>query len=83
MKSDESQTNAQGQSLKKMKTKVKVKVKVKYESKSKSIDLILGGFFRHVPNFYDVRFKRANQNWFPLYIFYHVTYSHALFVYKQ
>ena len=30
-----------------------------------SIDLILGGYFRHIPNCYDVRFKRATQNWFP------------------
>ena len=29
------------------------------------IDLILCGYFRHIPNFTDVRFKRANQNWFP------------------
>ena len=32
---------------------------------SVEIDLILGGFFRHIPNFHDVRFKRANKNWFP------------------
>ena len=29
------------------------------------IDLILGGYFRHIPNCHDVRFKRATQNWFP------------------
>ena len=30
-----------------------------------AIDLILGGYFRHILNCYDVRFKRATQNWFP------------------
>ena len=35
------------------------------EQKYDQIDLILGGYFRHIPNCYDVRFKRATQNWFP------------------
>ena len=42
------------------------KVKIaNYINTAEIIDLILGGYFRHIPNCYDVKFKRATQNWFP------------------